>query len=98
MIPVTWAKYLGVWRVASGLSRAKPGASPPLQGVRRHCIAVFVPASAFKTRFPTIHPKDSGKNFMAFFNSAVGVLQTLVVALGAGLGIWGDSPKPQARS
>ena len=26
---------------------------------------------------------------MAFFNSAVGVLQTLVVALGAGLGICG---------
>ena len=26
---------------------------------------------------------------MAFFNSAVQVLQTLVVALGAGLGIWG---------
>ena len=26
---------------------------------------------------------------MASFNSAVGVLQTLVVALGAGLGIWG---------
>ena len=26
---------------------------------------------------------------MAFFNSAVGVLRTLVVALGAGLGIWG---------
>ncbi len=26
---------------------------------------------------------------MAFFNSAVGTLQTLVVALGAGLGIWG---------
>ena len=25
---------------------------------------------------------------MAFFNSAVGVLQTLVIALGAGLGIW----------
>lgn len=29
------------------------------------------------------------ENFMAFFNSAVGVLQTLVIALGAGLGIWG---------
>ena len=29
------------------------------------------------------------RRFMAFFNSAVGVLQTLVVALGAGLGIWG---------
>ena len=26
---------------------------------------------------------------MEFFNSAVGGLQTLVVALGAGLGIWG---------
>ncbi len=26
---------------------------------------------------------------MAFFNSAVGVLQTLVIVLGAGLGIWG---------
>ena len=26
---------------------------------------------------------------MAFFQSAVGVLQTLVIALGAGLGIWG---------
>ena len=29
------------------------------------------------------------KKRMAFFNSAVGVLQTLVVALGAGLGVWG---------
>lgn len=28
-------------------------------------------------------------NRMAFFNSAVSVLQTLTVALGAGLGIWG---------
>lgn len=28
---------------------------------------------------------------MAFFQSAVGTLQTLVVALGAGLGIWGQS-------
>ena len=26
---------------------------------------------------------------MTFFTSAVGTLQTLVVALGAGLGIWG---------
>ena len=29
------------------------------------------------------------ENFMAFFNSAVGVLQTLVVSLGSVLGIWG---------
>ena len=34
------------------------------------------------------HSEQGGKS-MAFFNSAVGVLQTLVVALGAGLGIWG---------
>ena len=38
-------------------------------------------------------PPLSGELFkeacMAFFNSAVGVLQTLVVAIGAGLGIWG---------
>ena len=26
---------------------------------------------------------------MAFFNSAIGVLQTIVIALGAGLAIWG---------
>lgn len=26
---------------------------------------------------------------MDFFNSAVGVLQTLVIALGAGLAVWG---------
>ena len=29
------------------------------------------------------------ENFMEFFNSAVDILQTLVIALGAGLGIWG---------
>ena len=27
--------------------------------------------------------------YMAFFQAAIGVLQTLVIALGAGLGIWG---------
>lgn len=26
---------------------------------------------------------------MAFFNSAVGVLQTIVIALGAGIALWG---------
>jgi putative conjugative transfer protein len=31
----------------------------------------------------------TGGKCMEFFNSAVTVLQTLVVALGAGLGIWG---------
>jgi len=42
-------------------------------------------------RLSTNYTSDPGKGgqLMAFFNSAVGVLQTLVVALGAGLGIWG---------
>lgn len=43
---------------------------------------------------------------MAFFNSAIDVLQTLVIALGAGLGIWGvinllegyGSDNPAAKS
>ena len=29
------------------------------------------------------------KHSMAFFDSAIGILQTLLIALGAGLGIWG---------
>jgi hypothetical protein len=29
------------------------------------------------------------KNIMAFFTSAISILQTLVIALGAGLAIWG---------
>ena len=34
--------------------------------------------------------RGAGPGFkMEFFNSAVEVLQTLVIALGAGLGIWG---------
>ena len=38
----------------------------------------------------TFFAPTSGKVLnMAFFNSAVQVLQTLVVALGAGLGVWG---------
>lgn len=44
----------------------------------------------FSFHYPDhIGGKIKEENFMAFFNSAVGVLQTLVVALGAGLGIWG---------
>ena len=31
----------------------------------------------------------SGKHNMAFFQSAITTLQTLVIALGAGLGVWG---------
>lgn len=40
--------------------------------------------------FSRMHNKTkNGGNSMDFFNSAVDVLQTLVIALGAGLAIWG---------
>lgn len=55
------------------------------------------------TRIPLISPgnrkpQNSGffhfqnqnwRYIMSFFHSAIGVLQTLVIALGAGLAIWG---------
>lgn len=48
----------------------------------------------FHTQKPTNHffkPQEAAESegYMAFFNSAVTVLQTLVIALGAGLGVWG---------
>lgn len=43
-----------------------------------------LPAQLPRIKIPLVSEKN-----MAFFNSAVGVLQTLVIALGAGLGIWG---------
>ena len=36
-----------------------------------------------------VHKKRVPTILMAFFNSAVTTLQTLVIALGAGLGVWG---------
>ena len=48
--------------------------------------------SVFAVRIPITdnHPICFGRRYyMEFFNSAITVLQTLVVALGAGLGIWG---------
>ena len=42
-----------------------------------------------KTHFFSRKAAESEEKYMAFFTSAVGVLQTLVIALGAGLAIWG---------
>ena len=39
-------------------------------------------------RYMSVKNKKGGM-LMAFFSSAIGVLQTLVIALGAGLAIWG---------
>ncbi|QAT50234.1 hypothetical protein EQM14_10915 [Caproiciproducens sp. NJN-50] len=36
-----------------------------------------------------IYNLKNGGSIMSFFHSAIGVLQTLVIALGAGLAIWG---------
>lgn len=43
----------------------------------------------FIVKIETNKYKIKGENIMAFFNQAVTALQTLVIALGAGLGIWG---------
>ncbi len=51
--------------------------------MRRHTLTAFCPLCR------TAADAAERDLFMAFFNSAVDVLQTLVVALGAGLGIWG---------
>jgi len=57
--------------------------------------AINLPAVGF---FAAVSRRKTGKHRaisniwyfgMEFFNSAVDVLQTLVIALGAGLGIWG---------
>lgn len=46
------------------------------------------PVSPFSRYTLTWQPRKE-KTTMEFFNSAIDVLQTLVIALGAGLGIWG---------
>ena len=61
-------------------------------GHRLYHRAVFLCGDHTLTAFCPLaeQPQTQQKGFyMAFFNSAVDVLQTLVVALGAGLGIWG---------
>ena len=42
-----------------------------------------------KTDFFKPQKAAESEDYMAFFNSAITVLQTLVIALGAGLGVWG---------
>ena len=49
--------------------------------------AAYLPALALREIILT--SSRSGNLIMDFFNSAVDVLQTLVIALGAGLAIWG---------
>jgi peptidoglycan biosynthesis protein MviN/MurJ (putative lipid II flippase) len=46
-------------------------------------------ASIFMPIFNNSHSKIKEEKSMAFINQAVTVLQTLVVALGAGLAVWG---------
>lgn len=48
--------------------------------MRRHFLKKFLSAA---------EQAAESEDLMEFFNSAVDVLKTLVVALGAGLGVWG---------
>ena len=50
--------------------------------------AFFIPKNQ-NNYFSKPQEAAESEGYMAFFNSAVGVLQTLVIALGAGLGVWG---------
>ena len=50
--------------------------------------AFFIPKNR-QIHFSKPQEAAESEDYMAFFNSAVTVLQTLVVALGAGLGVWG---------
>ena len=58
-------------------------------------LAIFCPfagehvGGTFTIHQPIRAHRTRRHTFMAFFNSAVTVLQTLVIALDAGLGIWG---------
>lgn len=61
-----------------------------MMGLRKTEICFHSSAQQFNNEQNNNKNKNSvPKIGMAFFNSAVGVLQTLVIALGAGLGIWG---------
>ena len=64
-------------------------AAPTQRGdSRQYRAAFFIPKNQ-----PIIFSKPQeaaeSEGYMAFFNSAITVLQTLVIALGAGLGVWG---------
>ena len=55
--------------------------------VRTMKVWKFLKGCWMKVRVKTARIRKGIK--MAFFNSAITVLQTLVIALGAGLGVWG---------
>jgi hypothetical protein len=51
--------------------------------------AAFSFSGGVSTTKPINQTNNQEVDTMTFFNSAIDVLQTLVIALGAGLGIWG---------
>lgn len=64
--------------------------NPSGKEVRQQPIsAVWIENPALYPRMRQQPERPAAGAYMAFFQSAVGVLQTLVIALGAGLGIWG---------
>ena len=73
--------YTTEYRRAAALDAAR--GQPP----DKKTAAFFIPQNTIK-QFDSRTAAES-EDYMAFFTSAIGVLQTLVIALGAGLGIWG---------
>ena len=64
-------------------------AAPTQRGDSRQTKAAFLIPKTNQLNFSKPQEAAESEDYMAFFNSAVTVLQTLVVALGAGLGVWG---------
>lgn len=64
------------------------GNYPAAQAAVERTTAIFLPKTQ-QSKF--LQPQNAAESevYMEFFNSAIEVLQTLVIALGAGLGIWG---------
>ncbi len=64
------------------------GNYPAAQAAVKGTTAIFLPIHNNQKFLQPRHAAES-EVYMEFFNSAIEVLQTLVIALGAGLGIWG---------
>ena len=64
-------------------------AAPTQRGDSRRNRAAFLIPKNKQIHFSKPQEAAESEGYMAFFNSAITVLQTLVIALGAGLGVWG---------
>ncbi len=72
--------------MGQGLSTSPKGNNilPQIQKIAR-----FFKEKTVRNNVNAGNGKPERRPIMAFFNSAIDILQTLVIAIGAGLGAWG---------